>query len=152
METGRNAPAEVGHTGQGGEKSDSNPLAELAGTGQCGAGIGKSRMASGGTTKKEKTNGIQRNTKKEKPDSIRRKRHGKKRASGGGAHRTRRGKSDSNPLAELAGTGQRGAGIGKSRMASGGIRRRKSRIQSGGMDTGRHGEKPDDIRRKRQER
>ena len=61
-------------------------------------------------------------------------------------------KSDSNPLAELAGTGQRGAGIGKSRMASGGIRRRKSRIQSGGMDTGRHGEKPDDIRRKRQER
>ena len=55
METGRNAPAEVGHTGQGGAKSDSNPLAELAGTGQCGAGIGKSRMASGGNNKKEKT-------------------------------------------------------------------------------------------------
>ena len=33
----------------------------------------------------------------------------KKNASGGGAHRTRRGKSDSKPLAELAGTGQRGA-------------------------------------------
>ena len=28
MEAGRNAPAEVGHTGQGGAKSDSNPLAE----------------------------------------------------------------------------------------------------------------------------
>ena len=56
---------------------------------------------------------------------IRRKRHGKKRASGGGAHRTRRGKSDSNPLAELAGTGQRGAGIDESRMASGGTTKKK---------------------------
>ena len=44
----------------------------------------------------------------------------KKNASGGGAHRKRRSKSDSNPLAELAGTGQRGAGISKSRMTSGG--------------------------------
>ena len=61
-----------------------------------------------------------------------------KNASGGGAHRTRQGKSDSNPLAELAGTGQRGAGIGKSRMTSGGIRRRESRIQSGGKDTERN--------------
>ena len=47
-------------------KSDSNPLAELAGTGQCGARIGKSRMASGGTTKKEKPDSIRRNTKKER--------------------------------------------------------------------------------------
>ena len=51
-----------------------------------------------------------------------------KRASGGGEDRTRRGKSDSIPLAELAGTGQCGAGTDKSRMASGRIRRRKSRI------------------------
>ena len=39
----------MAHTGQGGEKSDSNPLAELAGTGQCGAGLGKSRIQSGRT-------------------------------------------------------------------------------------------------------
>jgi len=43
----------VARTGQGGEKSDSNPLAELAGTGQCGAGTDESRMTSGRTTKKE---------------------------------------------------------------------------------------------------
>ena len=36
-EVTKKTPAEVGHTGQGGEKSDSNPLAELAGTGQRGA-------------------------------------------------------------------------------------------------------------------
>ena len=66
MDTERNAPAEVAHTGQGGAKSDSNPLAKLAGTGQGGAGISKSRMASGGTTKKEKPDSIRRNTKKER--------------------------------------------------------------------------------------
>ena len=47
MDTERNAPSEVAHTGQGGAKSDSNPLAELAGTGQCGAGTEESRMTSG---------------------------------------------------------------------------------------------------------
>ena len=65
-EVTKNAPAEVARTGQGGAKSDSNPLAELAGTGQCGAGTDESRMTSGrirrrgsriqsgGTTKKER--------------------------------------------------------------------------------------------------
>ena len=70
MDTERNAPAEVAHTGQGGAKSDSNPLAELAGTGQCGAGISKSRMASGRTTKKEKPDDIRQNYQERKSRII----------------------------------------------------------------------------------
>ena len=47
-EVTKKTPAEVGHTGTRRGKSDSKPLAELAGTGQCGAGTDESRMTSGG--------------------------------------------------------------------------------------------------------
>ena len=49
----RNPLAELAGTGQGGAKSDSNPLAELAGTGQCGAGTDESRMTSGGIRRRK---------------------------------------------------------------------------------------------------
>ena len=66
-----------------------------------------------------------------KPDDIRHNGHTKARASGGARTGEGGAKRDSNPLAELAGTGQCGAGTDKSRMTSGTTRRRKSRMTSG---------------------